>query len=315
VYERRASPLHTARASVGLAWSLVLVSAALAFEHPLVLAALAAAAIGGALAAGVAGSVARVMRFALPFALLIAVVNPLVVRDGLTVVFRVGEVPPFGEIDITLESLAYGAVLGLRALVVFLAAALFTATVDPDEVLRLFRRISFRSALTAALAVRLVPVLQRDGRRLNEARRCRAGDPPSRVAVLRAVATGALDRAADVAATLEVRGYRTAPVVARGRAARAPWSRHDLGFAASVVGYRSGVRARAVHRPWSRHDVAFAASALAVAVLSVGAHVAGVGALDPYPAFEMELGAVEWAWSAALVAVALLPFADRRGIA
>ena len=285
MYERRASPLHTARASVGLAWSLVLVSAALAFEHPLVLAALAAAAIGGALAAGVAGSVARVMRFALPFALLIAVVNPLVVRDGLTVVFRVGEVPPFGEIDITLESLAYGAVLGLRALVVFLAAALFTATVDPDEVLRLFRRISFRSALTAALAVRLVPVLQRDGRRLNEARRCRAGDPPSRVAVLRAVATGALDRAADVAATLEVRGYR------------------------------SGVRARAVHRPWSRHDVAFAASALAVAVLSVGAHVAGVGALDPYPAFEMELGAVEWAWSAALVAVALLPFADRRGIA
>lgn len=285
MYERRASPLHAARASVGLAWSLVLVSAALAFEHPLVLAALAAVAIGGALAAGVAASVARVMRFALPFALLIAVVNPLVVRDGLTVVFRVGEVPPFGEIDITLESLAYGAVLGLRALVVFLAAALLTATVDPDEVLRLFRRISFRSALTAALAVRLVPVLQRDGRRLNEARRCRAGDPPSRVAVLRTVATGALDRAADVAATLEVRGYR------------------------------SGVRARAVHRPWSRHDVAFAASALAVAVLSVGAHVAGVGALDPYPAFEMELGAVEWAWSAALVAVALLPFADRRGIA
>jgi energy-coupling factor transport system permease protein len=285
VYERRASPLHAARASVGLAWSLVLVSAALAFEHPLILAALAAVAIGGAVAAGVAGSVLRIMRFAVPFALLIALVNPLVVRDGLTVVFRVGEVPPFGEIDITLESLAYGAVLGLRALVVFLAAALLTASVDPDEVLRLFRRISFRSALTAALAVRLVPVLQRDGRRLNEARRCRAGDPPSRVAVLRAVATGALDRAADVAATLEVRGYR------------------------------SGVRARTSHRPWSRHDVAFAASALAVVVLAVGAHLVGVGALDPYPAFEVELGAVEWAWSCALVAIALLPFADRRGIA
>ena len=285
MYERRASPLHAARASVALVWSLVLVSAALAFEHPLILAALAVAVVGGAVAAGVGRRVAKVLPFALPFALLIALINPLANRDGLTVIFRLGEVPPFGEIDVTLESLAYGAVLGARAIVVLLAAALLTAVVDPDEVLRLFRRVSFRSALTAALSVRLVPVLQRDGRRLAEARKCRAGDPPSHVAVLRAVATGALDRAADVAATLELRGYR------------------------------SGIRARSVHRPWSRHDVAFALSALVIAAVAVVAHAADVGELVPFPSFEAELGAAEWAAAAAIVVAALLPFADRRGVA
>ena len=37
-----------------------------------------------------------------------------------------------------------------------------SAAVDPDELLKALRRISYRSALTASLATRLVPVLARD---------------------------------------------------------------------------------------------------------------------------------------------------------
>jgi energy-coupling factor transport system permease protein len=282
-YERRASPLHAARAGVAAAWAMALVGAALAFDHPLVLATLLAVALAGAAAARVGRRVLSVLRFALPFAALIALVNPLVVREGLTVVWRFGEVPPFGQLDVTREAVVYGGLLGLRALVVLVAAAVLTATVDPDGLLRLLRRVSFRSALTAALAVRLVPVLQRDGRRLAEARRCRV-DQPGRVAVLRAVASGALDRAADVAATLEVRGYRS------GRAVAAP------------------------AEPWSRHDAGFAASALAVALLAAGAYAGGLAGVEPYPATRVALGAPEWVLCAAVAFVALLPFADRRGI-
>ncbi len=285
-YERRASPLHAARASVAALWSLVLVTAALAFEHPLVLASVLVVAVGGAFAAGVGRRVLLVLRFAVPFGVLIAVVNVFVVRDGLTVIFRLGEVPPFGQLDLTLESLVYGGVLGFRAVVILLAAALLTATVDPDEILRVFRRVSFRSALTAALAVRLVPVLQRDARRLAEARRLRV-DEPSRVAVLRAVASGALDRAGDVAATLEVRGYRTA----------------------TPAGTRTAPRA-----PWSRHDLAFAASALVIAALVVVAQLAGVAPFDNEPLLSAPAGAREWLMCATIVVVGLLPFADRRGI-
>ena len=59
----------------------------------------------------------------MPFALLIALINPFVVREGLTVFARLGEVPPFGQVDLTLEALVYGALLGLRVVAVVLACA------------------------------------------------------------------------------------------------------------------------------------------------------------------------------------------------
>ena len=57
-------------------------------------------------------------------------------------------------------------------------------------------------------------MLARDARRLADAQRCRPGPPPSRARLVRAATAGVLDRALDVAAALEVRGY--------GAARRAP---------------------------------------------------------------------------------------------
>jgi energy-coupling factor transport system permease protein len=196
------------------------------------------------------------------------------------VIARFGELPPLGEVDVTLEALLYGAVLGLRALIVIACFALHSAAVDPDELLRAFRRLSFRSALTAALATRLVPVLARDARRFRDAQRCRPGPPASKLALARAVTTGALDRAVDVAATLEVRGYGGG-----GRPAR-----------------RS--------RPWSRHDFAFLASAIVLVALAAF----GDEPFSAYPEFTAPVAAGELVLAAALVVAALAPFADRRGI-
>jgi energy-coupling factor transport system permease protein len=290
IYRRRASPMHAARAGAAGLYGLALAVAALAFEHPLVLATVTLLIVAAGVLAGVGRELARSAAFTIPLALLIALVNPFVVREGITVFARLGEVPPFGQVDLTVEALVYGLLLGARVVAVVLACALLTAAVDPDEVLRLFRRVSFRSALTAALAVRLVPVLARDGRRLAQAAQCRAR-PAGRPAVLRAVATSALDRAVDVAATLEVRGY-----------------------AAPVGGRADSGRARAGGPPWSRHDVAFAAAGVALLALVAGAKLAGVAAFAAYPRLEAAVGPAEVALCAALALVALLPFADRRGI-
>src|SRR5205807_5920081 len=120
--------------------------------------------------------------------------------DGLTVIVRLGELPILGHTDVTLEATAYGGVLALRMLALILCGALYTAAVDPDEVLRLFRRVSFRSALTATLSTRMVPILIRDSRRLADAQRCRPpgargapGARASRVALMRAATAGLLD--------------------------------------------------------------------------------------------------------------------------
>ena len=287
IYRRRASPMHAARAAAAGLYGLALAVAALAFEHPLVLATVTLVIVAAGLLAGVGRELARGAAFTVPLAVLVALVNPFVVREGITVFARLGEVPPFGQVDLTVEALVYGLLLGARVVAVVLACALLTAAVDPDEVLRLFRRVSFRSALTAALAVRLVPVLARDGRRLAEAAHCRPR-PAGRPAVLRAVATSALDRAVDVAATLEVRGYAV-PSPGRRRA-------HGHGS------------------PWSRHDLAFAAAGVALLALVAAAKVAGVAAFTAYPGLHAAAGPAEVALCAALALVALLPVADRRGI-
>jgi energy-coupling factor transport system permease protein len=288
-----ASPLRAARAPVAAAYACALVTAVLAFEHPLALLALALAIVGAGVLAGCGRSLARGALFGIPFALAIALVNPLVTREGLNVVLRLGEVGPLGRLDVTRESLVFGAILGVRALLIVLAGgALLAATVDFDALLQRFRRISVRSALTAALAVRLVPVLGRDARRLADARRCRPGAGPrpntaERLQIVRAVTAGAMDRALDVAATLEVRGYAT-PAASGGP--------------------------RRLPEPWSRHDLAFAAAALGLVALSLGARLMGVAHFSAYPVTSAPVGGREWVLAGALLLVALLPFADRRGI-
>ena len=284
IYARRASPLHAARAGVAAAFCLALGTVALAFEHPLLLTVLLAVVVAAAALARVGRAVSRVLAWGVPFAVLVALVNPLVSRDGDTVIARLGELPPFGQLDVTLEALAYGGVLGLRALVVIGAFALMSAVVDPDELLRGFRRLGLRSGLTAALATRLVPVLARDARRVHEAQRCRAVRAASGPGVVAAVAAGALDRAVDVAATLEVRGYGSGLPVARAA------------------------------RPWSRHDLAFAAAAVAVVAVAVVAAASGAARFDSAPTLSAPVGTTLLALLAALALAALIPFADRRGV-
>jgi energy-coupling factor transport system permease protein len=283
-YRRRPSPLHAARAGAGCLYCLALAIAALVLEHPLELAAVVLAVLGAGAAAGVGPELRRAARFAVPLALMIMLVNALLSRDGLHVIVRLGELPILGHTDITLEATAYGAMLGLRAIAFILCGALYTAAVDPDEVLRLFRRVSFRSALTATLATRMVPVLIRDSHRLADAQRCRPGRPTSRLALVRAASSGALDRALDVAAALEVRGF--------GGPARPPRS----------------------HRPYSRHDLAFGVSALAVIGLAVGSRATDLAPFAAYPSLHVPLGLGELLLAPALLVAALLPFAGRRGV-
>jgi energy-coupling factor transport system permease protein len=253
-------------------------------SSPIALGAVAVAVLGAAGAAGVGREVASTARFTLPFALFIAVLNALITRNGLTVILRLGDVPLIGQTDVTLEATVYGLVLGLRAMVLITCGALYTAAVDPDEMLALMRPLSFRSALTATLATRMVPVLLRDSRRLAEAQRCRPGAPPSRARLMRAATAGALDRALDVAAVLEVRGYGA-----------------------------SGRRRRR-HRAWNRHDRAFATAGVIILALALIAGPLGQAGFSPYPVLWVAAGPPALLLAGAMILAALLPFADRRGI-
>ena len=288
-YRRRASPLHAARAAVAIAWCAALAVAALIESNPLVLGAITLSVVVAGVLAGVGRELRRSLLWSIPLWFTIGAINALVSREGLTVIWRLGDVPLLGQTNITLEATVYGAVLGMRAVVLVLIATLYSVAVDPDDVLRLFRGLSFSSALSATIATRMVPVLIRDSRRLAEAQRCRPGPAPGRAQLLLASTAGVLDRALDVAAALEVRGYGAARQRARGR--------------------RHGDSA-----PWSRHDIAFLASAAVVLAVAVFARVAGWAEFHAYPLLRAPAGARTLSVAAVLALAALAPFADRRGI-
>jgi energy-coupling factor transport system permease protein len=289
VYRRRASPLHAARAPVAAAYGAALATSALILTSPILLGALLCCVLVAAACAGVSPQLLRAARTSVvPIVVLTVLVNTLVSRSGLTVFARLGDWGVLGQVNLTVEAVVYGLVFALRLIVVLLACLLVVCTADPDELLFAFRRVAPRSALSAALATRLIPVLAADARRLAEAQRCRpdggAQGARGRLAILGASVGGALERSLDVAAVLEMRGYG------------------------------AGRRGVSSTRAPSRHDFAFAAAAVSLLLVSAIAAVSGAAPFHTYPLLHLSVGVDSLVLACMLVAIGVLPFLDRRGI-
>lgn len=283
-YSPGRSPLHRASPGAAIVYLGALATVGFIYSSPLLLVAAGLATALAGYAAGAGRAVRASLRLALPLLLFMVLVNVLVTHRGDTVLVRGWEVPVLGNTDVTLESLAAGATIGLRVVAVVLVFAVYSACVDPDRVLRAIRPLARRSAMTAGLVTRMVPLAASDGARLREAAALRgpAAEPVGRAALARRLLEGSLDRAVDVAATLELRG-------------------HSL-----------GIRPRG-HREPSRDDTPLIASGAVIVLAAVAARLLGAGAFEAYPRIEMNAGAVTLALCAALIALAAVPFL--RGLA
>jgi energy-coupling factor transport system permease protein len=277
------SPLHRAAPGAAIAYLGALAVVGFIYSSPLVLIAVIVATALAGRAAGAGRAVTASLRLAIPLLVFMIVVNALVTHRGDTILIRGWDVPVIGNTDVTLESLAAGAAIGLRVVAVILAFAVYSACVDPDRVLRAIRPLARRSAMTAGLVTRMVPLAAADLTRMREAVALRGpgAEPVGRAAMARRLVEGSLDRAVDVAATLELRG-------------------HSLTARAQP------------RRERSRDDLPLYATGAAILALGVAAGLAGAGAFDTYPRISMGIGALTLALCAALIALAALPFGIRR---
>jgi energy-coupling factor transport system permease protein len=287
-YAPRPGPLSGASAAAASAYLGSLVLVAFLYSNPIVLAAAGVAVVVAGLAAGARPALLLAARWGAALGVLIVAVNAIASQRGETILVRGWDMPLLGQVDVSGEALVEGAVLALRIAVVFAAFAVHTACVDPDRLLRLVRPLARHSALTATLITRMVPLAAADLGRLRDAQALRgpAAAPVGRGAIARRMVAGSLDRAVDVAATLELRGY--------GR----------------------GLPRRASPRRASRHSWRFAAAGLAIAALGVGARIAGAGGFEAYPVVALQADAPTLALAAALPLLAAAPFVGtgrRRG--
>jgi energy-coupling factor transport system permease protein len=283
-YIPRRGPLQSARPGAAVAYLAALVVVAFLYSSPAVLvAALVAACLAGLLA-GARKAVGLGLRAGLVLALLIALVEALLVDRGETVLARLGHWPILGQVDITLEALVAGTVVGLRALVTAAAFCVYSACVDPDRVTRALRPLAARSALTATLVSRLVPVAAGDAGRLRDAGKLRGpgAAPVGRGPLARRLLAGSLDRAVDVAATLELRGYSLG---------RPPAERR---------------------KEPSRWDVRFYLVSAAVLVVAIAGKVLGADDFHTYPTIHFGFGPATGVICAVVLASGLAPLRQRR---
>lgn len=309
-YTPRRGPLQSASPGVAVAYLGALVAVAFLYSSPIVLAAVGIAAALAGILAGAHGAVRAAIRLGLAIALPIVVVNALVVNRGETVLARLGEWPLLGQVNVTAEAIADGAVFGLRAVVVMIAFAVYSACVDPDRVLRALRPVAGRSALTATLISRLVPVAAADAARLRDAGRLRgpAAAPLGRAALIRRLLAGSLDRAVDVAATLELRGYSlAAPDAARGgvlgrithKQGRSPHQPPCVPPPLGLVRARKGFK--------SRYDTRFYAAGMTILIAAIAGKLLGADGFHAYPAIQIGLSPATVALSALIVLSGLAP--------
>jgi energy-coupling factor transport system permease protein len=278
-YVPRPGPLQAASPGAAVAYLGSLLVVAFLFKGPLMLAAaIAALALAGCIA-GAGRAMRAGLRMGVGLALLVAFVNAFLEDRGETVLARLGHWPLLGQVDVTLEAAVEGLVLGLLVFATMLAAAVYSACVDPDRVLRALRPLAGRSALTTTLVSRLAPVAAADGARLRDAARLRGPGAAEigRAPLARRLLAGSLDRAVDVAATLELRGYGLGGPRVRGGGRR------------------------------SRYDGRFYAVAVVLLVAAVAGKIAGVGGFDAYPTISVDLGAGTFALAALVLIAGLAP--------
>lgn len=153
-------------------------------------------------------------------------VTPFVESVGERVLWTGPVVPVLGQLDVTSEELAGGAVQAFRLAAVTLAFAAYALLLDHDRLVQA-ARFARRSALAVALATRLVPTLERDAVGLVEALRGRGVEVAGlrgRARLLSPLLAGSLERGLNLAEAMEARGFGRPSAT---RAPRPPWSALD----------------------------------------------------------------------------------------
>ncbi|MGI6588845.1 MAG: energy-coupling factor transporter transmembrane component T [Peptococcia bacterium] len=150
------------------------------------------------------------------FLLVIMIVNVLFVRAGSTVLLLGPTLPGLGRIRITGEALCYGMGMGLRLLVIISVFCLLMYVLHPDHLLRLLGGMSYKTALTLGLSLRLFPLMRADFLRITEVQQCRGVNFRAKkkkdkvrqiIPVLRVLLLSSLERAFQLAESLQARGY------------------------------------------------------------------------------------------------------------
>lgn len=182
-------------------------------------------------AVGIIGRLHRELLSQIPFLLILSAL--LIILTVLTM--QSGEVLgyllPGGYVPVTSGALIFAGILSLRFFSVILAFQIVIISTQPRDLVGVFEAMKVPTdySLMLLIAMRFIPSLQIEGRRIHEAQKARGYDPGSGLGgrvrslapVMVPLVSNALGKATVLGLTIDLRGLRTHP--------RTPITRHRFG--------------------------------------------------------------------------------------
>ncbi|MFX0547704.1 energy-coupling factor transporter transmembrane component T [Hathewaya histolytica] len=116
----------------------------------------------------------RYIKLIIPFALLIIIINPILVKNGETVIYE-GTInyPIFGTLRITVEAILFGCLNGLRIICITLVFGFFNLVIHPDRAFAFFSKYLKNSALLMSMTIRLFPSMIKSFNSIKEVEKLR----------------------------------------------------------------------------------------------------------------------------------------------
>jgi energy-coupling factor transport system permease protein len=215
-FEQKNAFLQTLHTRAALCYVLVMFIIAMIFDHPLFLIGILLAVLLAIVEAGALDSCEGYLQMGIWMTLVIMVVNPLVIHSGTTILWSGPEIPVLGPMTISLEAACYGAVMGLRLIVLLLLFGFYNQVVDPDRLLSQVSHRAYKTGLMVSMATRLFPGVVRDLAGAREVQQLRgvdfrSGNLKERVRknayVLKVVLISTLEGSFQTAEAMEARAF------------------------------------------------------------------------------------------------------------
>lgn len=217
-YYDKKTVVHRLHPACKILWVLGVLFGSIIIEDPILLLLLFLSTIPFAILGKITKEWFSFVRLALWLSLIIILINTLASQHGSTILYSIIDLPLFGTIKITLESLLFSIGMSLRLLSTLSAFAIITLTINPDDLLQTILSLKFpyRTVFTTTIAIRFIPCLLTDLETLQDSIRSRGyqiekkgfiGRIKQRAALILPLLSNSLERSIQSAEAMESRGF------------------------------------------------------------------------------------------------------------
>lgn len=216
-YKKRNTFLQNLHPLSGVMLILSYICAFLLIGNPVYLGIILISLLSLSIVDGCFNEVKQYGKLVLPFVVLMMILNPLLVHNGSTVLYK-GSInyAVLGPIRITLEAIIYGIFMGIRIICVTTTFGFGNLIIHPDKSFGFFSKYLKKSALLMSMTISLFPILMKSYSNIADVEKLRGnifneGTMKRRIKnqgnIVNILFLSSLEDASDMAESMNSRGY------------------------------------------------------------------------------------------------------------